>query len=411
MIIEEIEISKLKPATYNPRTITKEEFEGLKQSLKTFGFVDPAIVNKDYTIIGGHRRIEGWKQLGNNTAPCIVLDLDKKTEKKLNIVLNSQSISGKNDQIKLDEILEGLKLDSDYLGLRLDTLESLDLSNQEVTEDDFEPPKEAKYKVEIGDIFQLGGHRLMCGDATKIEDVEKLMDGVKADMVFTDPPYNTGMTAKSQGADTLWKGTGKKAGSTWLSHMFNDSFTDDEWQDFMSTFTSTYYMFVKDNSVSYICLDWRRSYELIPHIKNNFHLSNIIVWDKMVHGLGSDYKYTYELIHVCKKGKPEIHNKGGEAEYQDIWHIQRKMGRDEEHATKKPIELCSRCIQHASVEGETVLDLFGGSGSTLIACEQLNRKCYMMELDPYYCSVIIERYEKLTGKEHKKLDKNDKEGK
>lgn len=129
MNIQEIEIQKLNPAIYNPRIITKDEFEGLKQSIRSFKIVDPIIVNKDLTIIGGHQRVKAALELGYTTVPCNVLDLDKKTEKKLNIALNSQSISGKNDQIKLDELLEELKLDEDYLSLRLDQLESFDLSS------------------------------------------------------------------------------------------------------------------------------------------------------------------------------------------------------------------------------------------------------------------------------------------
>ena len=179
--------------------------------------------------------------------------------------------------------------------------------------------------------------------------------------------------------------------------MFNDSYTDEEWENFMESFCKMYNTKLKENGVAYICLDWRRNYQLIPHIKKYFKLSNTIVWDKVVHGLGSDYKYTYELINVCKKGNPIINSHQGDKEYQDVWHIQRKIGKDEEHATKKPLELCGRAIKHASKEKDLVLDLFGGSGSTLIACEQLNRKCYMMELDPHYCDVIINRWETLTG--------------
>jgi DNA modification methylase len=240
----------------------------------------------------------------------------------------------------------------------------------------------------------------MCGDSTDRATVEALMDGEKADMVFTDPPYNTGMTAetkKGQGG-TLWKGN-KKGGSAWLSHMFNDSYTDEEWQSFMDGFCSSYDNASKENSFIYVCLDWRRSHELVPHLKSRWKFSNLIIWDKQVHGLGSDYKYTHEFIHVCKKGKPEAAaNREGDREYQDVWRIQRKMGRDDDHATKKPIELCERAIRHASKYKNVVLDLFGGSGSTLIACEKNNRNCRMMELDPKYCDVIIKRWEDFTGK-------------
>lgn len=203
-------------------------------------------------------------------------------------------------------------------------------------------------------------------------------------MVFTDPPYNTGMTA--------WK-MEKWARLTW---MFNDSYTDEEREDFMEAFCSSIYGALKENGASYICLDWRRNYQLIPHIKKYFTLSNTIVRDKVVHGLGSDYKYTYELINVCKKGKPILNTHQWEKEYQDIWHIQRKIWRDEDHATKKPLELCARAIRHASKKGDKVLDIFGGSGSTLLACEQLGRICYMVELDPKYIEVIIRRFNKLN---------------
>jgi DNA modification methylase len=165
-------------------------------------------------------------------------------------------------------------------------------------------------------------------------------------MVFTDPPYNTGITKE------------KAKKGIWLTGFFNDSYTDEERQKFMEDFTAQAYGALKEDSVAYICLDRRRNYELIPHIKNHFTLSNTIVRDKVVHGLGSDYKYTYELINVCKKGKPTLNTHQGDKEYQDIRHIQRKIGKDEDHATKKPIELCARAIRHGSKKGDKVLDIF-----------------------------------------------------
>jgi DNA modification methylase len=185
--------------------------------------------------------------------------------------------------------------------------------------------------------------------------------------------------------------------STRLNHFFNDSYSDEEWLAFMKAFIASYFFIMKNDSVAYICLDWRRNHELIPNIKDVFHLSNIIIWDKVVHGLGSDYKYTYEVINVCKKGKPTLDTHQGDREYSDVWHIQRKMGKDDDHATKKPLEIVERALRHASKNNDIVVDLFGGSGSTLIACEQTNRICYMMELDEKYCDVIIKRYETLTG--------------
>lgn len=231
----------------------------------------------------------------------------------------------------------------------------------------------------------------MCGDSTSIDAVEKLMDGQKADMVFTDPPYNTGMSPKTNAR---------------LNHMFHDDYSQEEWLKFIDDFSKNYYSFSHKDSTHYVCLNWKRSHELVPaYVNLDFKFSNLIVWDKVVHGLGSDYKYTHEYIHVFKKGKPELNTHQGEdAEYQDIWHIQRKIGKDDDHATKKPIELVERALRHASKEDDVVLDLFGGSGSTLIACEKTNRKCFMMELDPHYCSVIIERWQQFTGQKAVKID-------
>jgi DNA modification methylase len=185
--------------------------------------------------------------------------------------------------------------------------------------------------------------------------------------------------------------------------MFDDDFTDEEWKNLLDGFTKNLFIAMKDDSVAYICLDWRRNHELVPYVKAQFHLSNVIIWDKMVHGLGSDYKYTYEIINVCKKGKPELNTNQGEQDYQDIWHIQRKMGRDEDHATKKPNELIARAIKHASKKDDIILDIFGGSGSTLLTAEQLGRRCFVNELLPNYCSVIITRWLNYMIKEERNI--------
>ena len=218
--------------------------------------------------------------------------------------------------------------------------------------------------------------------------------GALADIVFTDPPYNTGMTAKPE-----------KSSSTRLTNFFDDCYTDEEWDKFLTDACNSIDQVMKSDTVAYICLDWRRNHELIPKLKSHFKVSNIIVWDKVVHGLGSDYKYTYELLNVCKKGQPELNTHQGDKEYQDVWHIQRKIGRDDEHATKKPVELIGRALRHGSKPGDICVDLFGGSGSTLIACEDLDRVCYMMEYDPKYIDVIIDRWENLTNKKAKLLKK------
>lgn len=382
-----VHISEIKSNPDNPRFIKDEKYKKLVQSLKDFPEmvrVRPIVVNSDMVILGGNMRHRAMIEAGWNEVPVIKVNWTE--EKQREFIIKDNASFGEWDYEMLANQYESSELEEWGIELPEFDEDRKDIEEDEAPEVSQDPPVS-----KLGEVYQLGRHRLMCGDSTKIEDVEKLMNGKKADMVFTDPPYNTGMVENN--------------GSTWLNHMFNDKFSDSDWQDFINMFTSNYATIMKDNSVAYICLDWRRNYELIPYIKKYFHLSNIIVWDKVVHGLGSDYKYTYELINVCKKGKPILKTHQGEdSEYSDVWHIQRKMGKDNDHATKKPIELCTRCIRHGSNRDNLIVDLFGGSGSTLIACEQTNRTCYMMELDPKYCDVIRKRYAKFIGKEEEWID-------
>ena len=380
--------SELIPAEYNPRKLSKKQRDDITASLNRFGFAEPVCVNKHEDrmniIIGGHQRTSVAKDIGLKEVPTVELNLTYEMERELNVRLNKNSGEWDFEELQAhfqnDELIEW-GFDSE----ELDFFEPEE--EEEAEEDDFEGELPEEPKTELGRIYQLGKHRLMCGDSTSESDVTRMMDGEKADMVFTDPPYNTGMKASES----------DKKGE-WLSHMFDDDYTDEEWETFMREFCARYDEVTSEDSFLYICLDWRRSHELVPHLKKHWKFSNLIIWDKMVHGLGSDYKYTHEFIHVCKKGKPPLaNNKNGEKEYQDVWRIQRKMGRDEDHATKKPMELCARGIRHGSKKGDIVLDLFGGSGSTLIASDEVSRQCRMMELDPKYCDVIVERYCKLKG--------------
>lgn len=401
-----ISVAKLKSNTgqipgvpKNPRFIKDERFKKLVESIKE----DPEMLqlreviayqyNDDLIVIAGNMRLRACKEAGIKEVPTKILPMDTPVEKLRAYIVKDNVPFGENDIDLLANEWDPMELET--WGLELP---DLNIVEEETTEDespevdDKEPPKS-----EPGTVYQLGRHRLMCGDAIKEYDINVLLNGQLADMVFTDPPYNTGMTGKSQGSDTLWRGNGKNKGGGRLTHMFDDSYSDDEWEEFMAGFCSSYFRATKDDVAVYICLDWRRNHELVPHIKDHFKLSNIIVWDKVVHGLGSDYKYTYELINVCKKGSPKLDTHQGDREYSDVWHIQRKMGRDEDHATKKPLEIPARAIRHASQKGDIVLDLFGGSGSTLIAAEQTSRKCYMMELDPKYVDVIRKRYWKFVN--------------
>lgn len=380
--------SDVTPYKKNAKKHPKEQVQKIANSIQRFGWAQPLVVDKDNQLIIGHGRLEAAKLLQLETVP--VLRMENLTQDEVNAL---RLADNKLNESEWDMDLVDLELGELPEDLKVLTGFDLMVTQLEAQEDDFDTTPPVEPKAQRGDVYALGEHRLMCGDSTKIEDVELLMDGQKADMVFTDPPYNTGMSAKNN------------AGSTRLNHMFNDDYSPEEWQNFLKDFCGLYWIFSKDDSAHYVCLNWKRSHELVPvYTGIGFLYSNLIIWDKVVHGLGSDYQYTHEFIHVFKKGKPDIDSHQGDKEYQDVWRIQRKVGKDEEHATKKPIELVDRALRHATKQGDSVLDLFGGSGSTLIACEQTNRKCYMMELDPKYIDVIISRWEKITGKQAVKLN-------
>lgn len=398
-VMVKVPLSSLHLWEKNPRIIKDKRFDILCQSIKEdpdFMELRPVLATKDGRIYAGNMRYRAAQKLGWTEIPAIITDISEKLANERAIKDNNEFGEWDNNELAtlLDE-MEKAGTDLSLLGLD-NSIEKIvnQLNEQEIVEDEV-PQVLKEPKSKTGDIYLLGKHRLMCGDSTKIQDVEKLMDGELADCVVTDPPYNTGMTAAGQGETTLWKGNGKKTGSTWLSHMFNDSYTDAEWADFLTAIFSNYYSFTKGEAAFYVFIDWRRVGDIRRHMESIMKVSNVIVWDKMVHGLGSDYKYTYELIVVGKKGNPQIQNRY-EKEYQDVWHVQRKVGRNEDHATAKPIELCAKPIKHASKKDDIVLDLFLGSGSTLIAAEQLGRRCYGMEMNPNYCDVIIKRWENLT---------------
>lgn len=393
MKITTIPLSTLTLDPQNARKHSERNLDAIKESLLRFGQRKPLVVHRR-VVIAGNGTLEaarslGWEEIAVAEVPD---DWDKETAKAYALADNRTAELAEWDESELaKQLVELEQNDWDIEALGFDIPSLADVSP--VDEDEIpEPPVEPVTK--LGDIYQLGRHRLMCGDSTDFASLNKLTGGVKTDMAFTDPPYNTGMSSKTN------------AGSTRLNHFFDDNFSDSEWAIFLPKIINSLDAFTKDDSAIYICFAWKRNHELVPEITKKFKLSNIIIWDKVVHGLGSDYQYTYEVINVCKKGKPTINSHQGEQEYQDVWHIQRKVGRNDDHATAKPTELCERAIRHASSKDGTVLDIFGGSGTTLIAAEQTNRTCYMMELDPKYCDVIIKRWETLTGQKAELVNKD-----
>ena len=377
MKIKERKITELNPAEYNPRQLTDKQYKQLKKSLKTFGCVEPVVINcnpmrKD-VIIGGHQRCIVWADLGNDTIPTVEIELGEAEEMELNVRLNKNT-----GEFDFDILANYFDMDilkewgfEDYeFGMAYDEEPEAGLI------DDDEIPEAKENKVKRGDIWQLGEHRIMCGDSTSSDDVEKLMNGQKADMVFTDPPY--GMNFQSNFREKT------------------PTFSKIENDDKILDIAPILLLNTKPDSAIYLCTRWDVYPSWYNQMDESFNIKNCIVWYKKGGGLGdlkNSYSPNHEFIIVGHNGKAELKGK----RHSDVWEIARDGFNNYKHPTQKPIGLSSFAINNHSDKNDLVLDLFLGSGSTLIAAEKLNRKCYGMELDEKYCDVIIERWEQFTG--------------
>ena len=380
--IEYVDINSIKPYKNNAKKHPREQIGQIKKSIEMFGMDDPIGVWQN-EIVEGHGRLIACKELGYEEVPIIRLDhLTDEERKAYTLAHNKLTMNSDFDiDILNDELMNFDTIDMSDFGFDID----LDIDEeQEIIEDEVpEVPEEPKAK--LGDIYQLGNHRLMCGDSTKEEDVAKLINGVKVDMVFTDPPYGMNLDTdySSMKSEIFKGGIGGKKYEQGIVDDFNPKMIDLIMQlDIKETFL------------------WGADYfaELLPN-KNN---GSWIVWDKRANGnddieedYSSDKMYgsCFELCWSKNKHKREI----ARVKWAGIFGMSNQDQNKRFHPTQKPLELCNWFIKKYSDDDNAILDLFGGSGSTLIACEQLNRKCYMMELDPKYVDVIIERWENFTG--------------
>lgn len=373
------DVNELIPYENNAR-INDKAVDVVANSIKEFNFQQPIFIDKNNVIIAGHTRQKAAQKLGITKVPCIVADdLTEEQIKAFRIADNSSAQVAEWDMNKLMKELETIDYDMAQFGLAEQMAEIQKVIDKEAEEDDFEIDDEIEPRVKLGDIWQLGRHRLMCGDSTKEEDVDKLMNGEMADLVVTDPPYNVD-----------YKGNAGK--------IINDNMSDNEFYEFLHKSFNLMQLNLKSGGVFYIwCIDHKIDL-FINAIKNNNLIHNeTLIWVKNTFVLGHlDYHKKHE---PCLYGWKE-----GAAHYftddrtQSTVINEDKPSKCDLHPTMKPIKLLARLIKNSSKQEEIVLDLFGGSGSTLIACEQLNRNCYMMELDEHYCDVIIDRWEKLTNK-------------
>jgi len=502
-------IDEVHPYPNNPRN-NDEAVEYVANSIREFGWQQPLVVDTDGTIIAGHTRLKAAKRLGMDTVPVVVADnLTPAQVNAYRLADNKVAEAATWDMEALAVELEGLEVDFDMTMFDFDASEfdfgGLEGEPTEIVED--EVPEDAPSIVRKGDVWQLGRHRLMCGDSTDPAVIDRLMDGVKADMVFTDPPY--GMKKESEGVlnDNLNYDDLLDFNRQWIPLTFGALKDNGSWycwgidEPLMDIYSNILKPMAKENKITFRNLiTWNKSYLENGNTFNPFGASGskeirmypiadekclfVMMGVQGADGvldasetLGVYLKYMTEELHksgltekdlneICgyksiaqhwtlnrdgtqkqprliqkddyKKIQKFCRGNGNDAfkkeyeeikkEYEEIkkgyystrayfdnadcsnnvWNIEITKGKEKQeaggHATPKPIALCSRAIKSSSREGEIVLDVFGGSGSTLIACEQLERTCYMMELDPHYCDIIIERWQNLTGETARKVE-------
>ena len=368
MNVQEIKLKDIKPYGKNPRK-NDDAVPYVAESIKQFGFKVPIVIDKNNVIVAGHTRYKAAKKLGFKSVPCIIADdLTDEQIKAFRLADNKVSEKAEWDLDLLDSEIEGIfDIDMTDFGFELESEEL------EAEEDEYQGTVPEDPVTRKGDMWKLGEHLLLCGDSTCITDVEKLMYEEKADMCFTDPPYGY----------EYQRNLRKK------SKKFDVIENDDKILDFFPSIQ------LVCNGFIFICTTWKILDKWIPLFKKYHDLTNMIIWNKGGGGIG-DLKYTfstdYEVILCTNNGKEITGKRIG-----SVWTIKKDSSSEYVHPTQKPIKLSEFAIRNTTERGDIVLDLFGGSGSTLIACEQMDRRCRMMEYDPAYCDVIVNRWEKFTG--------------
>ena len=380
-------VDELIPYVNNPRH-NDHAVDTVASSIKNFGFKVPIVVDKNYIIVAGHTRLKASKKLGLEKVPVIIAD-DLSDEKIKAFRLADNKVAEiavwKEEELH-QELTELEEMLFDMTEFGFDGIG--ELIEEEVEEDDFDIEEPIEPKAKKGDVYKLGEHRLMCGDSVNEKDVEKLMGEKKADMIFTDPPYLMNFTGNVHG-------DGSKSFNSKHGTIENDNMSREDGDEFIGGVFAIIKKFVIGSW--YVCF-YRLGLDYVYRAidENNMQHRALIIWNKGNHTLSnSDYMSKYEPIVY---GWNEEHNFYGGRSNFDIWDVARTKKNDL-HPTMKPLELCAKAIKNSSKKGDVILDLFGGSGSTLIASEQLDRSCYMMELDPKYVDVIINRWEELTGLE------------
>lgn len=411
LAITEQPINSLKPYARNARTHSKKQVRQIAQSIERFGFVNPVLISDANEIIAGHGRVEAAKLLGMEAVPTVMLSHMSEAERRAYVLAdNKLALNAGWDQEILAIELKGLidlNFEVQLTGFSLAEIDfTLDAARDAKTDLPDQPEDKVPEPVgdpitKMGDLWRLGNHRLLCGDAQEPAHFARLLGNEQVDLVFTDPPYNVKINGNVCGLGSV-----KHREFAFAS----GEMSEDEFTRFLALTLGNAVSTMRNGAIAFVCMDWRHMGEMLAAGSACFtELKNLIVWNKTNGGMGAFYRSKHELIFVFKHGDAPHTNSFGLGDtgryrtnvwdYAGISSISAK--RSEElamHPTVKPVALIADAIRDCSRRGEIVLDCFGGSGSTLIAAEKTGRRARIIEFDPLYCDTIIKRWEQYTGK-------------
>jgi len=392
MKIETADINTIKPYENNPRKLKDSAIEKVAMSLKEYGFRQPIVVDKDRIIVVGHTRYRASKKLGFKEVPITVAD--NLTPEQINAYRIADNRTAEesewDDELLAMEIkdLEAKDFKLDLLGFNEDQLNDILFEEKQGLTDEDETPEPPEEPItKLGNIWKLGKHKLICGDSTEEDTFKNLFNDNKADLIFTDPPYNVDYSGR---------------GENDLGKIKNDNMSENDFIDFLYKNFNLMSDYLKSLGCIYVCHPDSQSKPKIAfelNFEKFFKKSSTIIWDKGNAGMGwQDYRSQHEpILYGWKEGQGK-HSFYGDRKNTSIWNVKRDNVAGYKHPTQKPVALSQKAVLNNSKEDDIVFDSFLGSGSTLIACEKTNRKCYGIELDPKYCDVIIKRWENFTGK-------------
>ena len=393
MNIEQVKLDALIPYARNSRTHSDAQVAQIAASIKEFGFTNPVLIDETGSIIAGHGRVMAARKLAIADIPSIRLTHLTEAQKKAYVIADNKLAlnAGWDDEMLAVELtdLKDMGFDLDLTGFSTDEIEALlaPTGTEGLTDEDAVPEVPEAPVTVLGDVWILGKHRVMCGDSTSIEQAEQLMAGTNADLVFTDPPYNVAYSGRGQNN---------------LGTIKNDDMSAADFEQFCRDLFATYHAVMKPLACIYVCHPDSQSAPKLAFEKTfaeQFKKSSTIIWMKQSAGMGwQDYRAQHEpILYGWKDGGKGKHFFSGDRTKTTVWKIGRDAQTTYKHPTQKPVALPEEAINNSSKGQDIVLDLFGGSGSTLIACEKTGRVSRNMELDPKYCDVIVQRWQEFTG--------------